>query len=371
MSIAVSLVALLLKVAGALFLLAAAIGLVRFKDALQRMHAATKAGTIGAGLVVAGTLCTMRDTEGIVIGVLAILLLFLTAPVAGHLLGRAAYLSETEHVGIEGRDALKGMLEKKGSRRSCLPGAALPQDTVPVSVPRLESIRFYVVPPHDTTFVARVLNLARDNHASVEACAVINPDQLVHAGVSDWRLVEYKGKLADAVAATQEQFARQGTRFSLLYLEGHVEDFLPARPDQGQLLVLPARDRAAWMALASRHAGPVLCVCDRMPGAAITTVAILDDGSEQLLAWILWAVQHALWTRPNLHIIEPATPQRMADIDQALHRHGFKPRVAGLHAAHLPALSSGYDAVVCTQDCYWLHAPANPWPGEVLIVPRR
>lgn len=371
MSLAVALIALALKLTGSIFLLAAALGLVRFKDPLQRMHAATKAGTIGAGLVVAGTLCTMSDVEGIAIGVLAIVFLFLTAPVAGHLLGRAAYISNAELAGIDGRDALKGVLERAENPELRPHASDASQATVPAPPPRLEGIRFYVVPPHDPAFVARVLNLARDNHVPVEACAVINPDQLVRAGVSDWRLVEYKGKLADAVGAAQEQFAQQGTKFSLLYLEGNVEDMVPAPPGHGQLLALRARDRTAWMDLTARHPGPVLCVCDRVPDAAITTVAILDDGSEQLLAWILWAVQSELWTLPVLHIIGPTTPPRLVEIDQALNRRGLAPRVAGLHAAQLPALSSNYDAVLCGQDCYWLRSLANPWSGEVLIVPRR
>ena len=41
----------LLMAAGVAFLLIAAIGLVRLPDALQRMHSATKAGTLGTALV--------------------------------------------------------------------------------------------------------------------------------------------------------------------------------------------------------------------------------------------------------------------------------------------------------------------------------
>lgn len=49
-----ALIALLLKIVGTLFLLVATLGVLHFTDPFQRMHAATKAGTLGAGLVLAG-----------------------------------------------------------------------------------------------------------------------------------------------------------------------------------------------------------------------------------------------------------------------------------------------------------------------------
>ena len=52
MTLILAMVGIVLKLAGVVFLFAAALGVLRFKDVLQRMHAATKAGTIGAGLVI-------------------------------------------------------------------------------------------------------------------------------------------------------------------------------------------------------------------------------------------------------------------------------------------------------------------------------
>ena len=99
--------AILLQITGLVFLFAAAIGLLRFRDPLQRMHAATKAGTIGAGLTVAGV--ALGSGDGLAIGIAALTILFLifTVPVAGHLLGRAIYYSGERLIGIEGRDALR------------------------------------------------------------------------------------------------------------------------------------------------------------------------------------------------------------------------------------------------------------------------
>ncbi len=113
MSAVLALLSLALKAVGVGFLFAAALGVLRFRDPLQRMHAATKTGTIGAGLVLAGAVLNMDTFEGRAIGVLAIVFLFLTVPVASHLLGRAAYVSGADLVGIEGKDALEGVLARQ------------------------------------------------------------------------------------------------------------------------------------------------------------------------------------------------------------------------------------------------------------------
>lgn len=105
-----ALLALLLKIAGTVFLLVATLGVLRFKDPFQRMHAATKAGTLGAGLVLAGAAVTKGSFDATLVAVLTILFLIATMPVAGHLLGRAAYISGAP---LRSRsDALAGILPR-------------------------------------------------------------------------------------------------------------------------------------------------------------------------------------------------------------------------------------------------------------------
>lgn len=83
----------IILVIGSLFCLLAGVGMLRLPDTLTRMHAATKAGTFGAGLILIAEAMVYRDT-GITLRVLAaIVFLLLTAPVAAHLIGRAAYHS--------------------------------------------------------------------------------------------------------------------------------------------------------------------------------------------------------------------------------------------------------------------------------------
>lgn len=104
--------AVMFKLLGAGFLVAAAVGLVRFSDPLQRMHASTKAGTVGAGFVLLGVVVQMWNTETTVIGLSTLAFLLLTIPIAGHLLGRAAYVSGARLHGLRGSDALVGVLER-------------------------------------------------------------------------------------------------------------------------------------------------------------------------------------------------------------------------------------------------------------------
>ena len=80
-------------VGGAFFCLGGALGLVRFPDVLARMHAATKPQVFGLVLVLLGVGFSIREPKVWLTLLVVILLQVLTAPVAGHLIGRVAYRS--------------------------------------------------------------------------------------------------------------------------------------------------------------------------------------------------------------------------------------------------------------------------------------
>ena len=84
-----------LMLIGSIFCLVAALGIVRLPDALTRMHAATKAGTLGAGLMIIAEAFFYRQVGVSLRAATVIALLLLTAPVAAHLIGRASYRSGT------------------------------------------------------------------------------------------------------------------------------------------------------------------------------------------------------------------------------------------------------------------------------------
>lgn len=80
-----------LIILGGGFAAIAGLGLLRLPDVLIRMHASTKAGTLGVGLIVLGVSVHFASSLVITKALLIIAFLLLTAPVAAHLIGRAAY----------------------------------------------------------------------------------------------------------------------------------------------------------------------------------------------------------------------------------------------------------------------------------------
>jgi len=80
-------------VLGSLFSFVAALGMLRLPDTVIRMHAATKAGTLGAGLILISVAFYYTELGITLRALAAIAFLLLTAPVAAHLIGRAAYYS--------------------------------------------------------------------------------------------------------------------------------------------------------------------------------------------------------------------------------------------------------------------------------------
>lgn len=82
-----------LLVTGGAFCFVAGLGLVRLQDVYLRMHAATKAGTLGAGLILAGVAVHFADLGTEIRALVTIVFLVITAPVAAHMIGRTAYKS--------------------------------------------------------------------------------------------------------------------------------------------------------------------------------------------------------------------------------------------------------------------------------------
>ncbi|QPC87183.1 Na+/H+ antiporter subunit G [Mesorhizobium sp. NBSH29] len=81
----------ILIVIGAAFALIASIGLLRLPDLYTRMHAASKAGTMGSGIMLIA-LAIYTDDQAVLTRALAGVIFFLlTAPVSSHLLAKAAY----------------------------------------------------------------------------------------------------------------------------------------------------------------------------------------------------------------------------------------------------------------------------------------
>lgn len=85
----------LLLLAGAFFILVSAVGLVRMSGFPARMQAAGKAAAMGLGLLLAAVALDAGTWVVAVKGLAAMVLLFLTLPIASHALMRTWWRQET------------------------------------------------------------------------------------------------------------------------------------------------------------------------------------------------------------------------------------------------------------------------------------
>jgi multicomponent Na+:H+ antiporter subunit G len=81
----------ILLVVGGAFMLLAGIGVVRMPDLFMRMQAATKAATLGAGCMLLAVAVHFGELAITTRALMVIAFVFLTAPVAAHVIARAAY----------------------------------------------------------------------------------------------------------------------------------------------------------------------------------------------------------------------------------------------------------------------------------------
>ena len=79
---------------GAFFAFVAALGMLRMPDLYMRLSAATKASTLGVSFILLATAIFFNDlgVTGEVVAIIAFIIL--TAPVAAHMIGRAAYFNK-------------------------------------------------------------------------------------------------------------------------------------------------------------------------------------------------------------------------------------------------------------------------------------
>lgn len=76
---------------GSIFFFIASIGIVKMPDIFIRMSATTKAASLGVGSILLGTSLFFLDASITARAFIIIVFVFLTAPIAAHAIGRAAY----------------------------------------------------------------------------------------------------------------------------------------------------------------------------------------------------------------------------------------------------------------------------------------
>ena len=81
----------IMMVAGVFFIVIAGVGLLRMPDLFLRMSTATKASTLGLGLILLGTAVFYWELGITSRAIATSIFVLLTAPVSAHMIGRAAY----------------------------------------------------------------------------------------------------------------------------------------------------------------------------------------------------------------------------------------------------------------------------------------
>ncbi|NLF79745.1 MAG: Na+/H+ antiporter subunit G [Clostridia bacterium] len=107
--------AVILIVLGSIISLLSAIGMVRFPDIYNRAHAASKSSALGVLCVLSGAFLYFAFVDGLISIrlLLGIFFVFLTAPVAAHMVCNAAYRSGVRLHGEAPYDDLKEVLARE------------------------------------------------------------------------------------------------------------------------------------------------------------------------------------------------------------------------------------------------------------------
>lgn len=100
---------------GSFFIISGSIGIVRFPDVYTRLHAATKASTLGIAGILVGAFLFLFVTHGIISGklLLAIVFILLTAPVSGHMISRAAHRNGVKPVTKKRKDEYEEAIKER------------------------------------------------------------------------------------------------------------------------------------------------------------------------------------------------------------------------------------------------------------------
>jgi len=92
----ISVIVAALLVLGAGFMNLAGLGIFRMPDLFTRMHASTKGASLGVALLLIGSALHFQDLAVATKALITVTFIFLTAPVAAQMLGRAAYAKKVE-----------------------------------------------------------------------------------------------------------------------------------------------------------------------------------------------------------------------------------------------------------------------------------
>jgi len=406
------------KLVGVAFLLVAAIGVMRFQDPFMRMHAATKAGTLGAGLVVIFTALYMGEPGAKLTALAIIVFLLGTLPVAAHLLGRAAYVSGAPFEVADGRNALEGVLVRQrlpleqrlrrgDGGQGTAPFWTLSRDASDQSsgascaatphgfaeLPPMTPLSEVTVPVMNTlpaTAYRRVAAMAMD--AGVPATALATLDRRLVDDADRETAAQALAQMRDALDRLIEMRLTD-RRYTIQYDETDPVNLAHTHLSAAGLLVLPQHgwfnhgvelpvtcfQRSKDKLLAFAVAAPPRKLFLPDQPVVVKRVMIIDDGSRGAAAQLRWVIAHRIW--PDADILVAAedgrelSPQRRAYLMAAAESAGGKiafadngrieKHVYRCEAVCLPGLRPPLRTDWYGQ--FWLDRIAPNWRGEVLV----
>lgn len=109
-------IVVILSSLGTLFILLAAIGIVKMPDLYLRISVTTKAATLGIGLILLAAGIFFSDISILARVIAIIVFMLLTAPVGAHMIGRASYFIGVKMWHKSTIDELEGQYEQKSHK---------------------------------------------------------------------------------------------------------------------------------------------------------------------------------------------------------------------------------------------------------------
>lgn len=320
--------------AGSTICLIAAMGVLRLPDFFLRMHAATKAGVAGAGLVLIGVGFAEPSAGMWLKVVLAIVFLLLTTPVAGHLLARAGYVAGVPLWGGTYQDELKHELPRGAFDRR-VPAASGAGNHGPRTKESGSVIVALTEGSAGQAAIAGAVDIARATARPLIALAIVDTKMLANVGpvpiggnhyAAQLRRVQIE-KARHALAATVEAFERQaraeGIPYSLAMEEGDPVKIIRSRLHPRSTVVV-ARDGWFDHGIASGRADPVGYLVRRgiypligvadCPGQ-VHSVAFVHDGTPRSDDTLGWLLERDPWPDAAVHMVPYAATRHTESSD--------------------------------------------------------
>lgn len=376
MSAILDIAAGLLIIVGSSVVGLAGLGLIRLPDPFTRMHAATKAGVVGSGMVMLGVALSLGSLSAIVTGLLGVAFLLATSPIASHALGRAAYTSGAPIAPSTVADALAGVLPRNvfdiapqrvprpaGRRTFTQPKGDVAMSAIEhwrrdersadTAASNLRTVTAWLVGGAAQGDASRVaLELARAANARLVGLSATDLRHCAHRGpapigglawaswLGEQRRTRMRERSAKAIAEFEGLSAEAGTDASLRHEEGGLAAFLPIAAGS-DLIVVPALvDRIGEPAalseeiaaeIAAARLAPVLRV--RRRPLRVRRVALLVSNGPQCGRLAQALLRTGLWRDAAIDVI-PIGPHRehvaalAQQQAQLLESHGYRVRQA-------------------------------------------